>query len=462
MSNQLAQNDPQTGFIVVKNERLSDLASEAIDLLYQPVIGSVATALIRLLWRYSDERREEYQQRSHSDVFAFLQIDFRRFKECRIKLEGAGLLRTFVQQTDSSPVIIYQLVPPLTDRQFFNDDLLSLALLENIGESMYQRLANRLLIKPFQAGSAEEITQNFLDSFQIDADQITDQPQTIGNLKRDYALQTPVNDAHAKDDFQVDAKDFDFNLVLDCLAKSYVHIDQVKKYYQLIVNEHRMYGIDEVSIAKLIVRATNVRNNVFDPTKLKILVSRMYEAPVQTPAPDSNQTPAADAQPKSGEFNAQERSLIKGAEYYPPATFLAKLKHAHNGFPTGSENHLIEEMLDRHVMTDGALNMLIYHVLIDRDNPQIPKQLFNYVANDWIQNYHVRSAVDAMRAIKEYNQKQSAGDAKPKRSYYRNQQPVNHFEPDWMKKDYQPKDEEITDEEQRKMEQLLKDFNNNK
>ncbi|MHA8138564.1 replication initiation and membrane attachment family protein, partial [Lactobacillaceae bacterium Scapto_B20] len=192
MNNEFSQIDPKMGFIIVKNDRLSNLASESIDLLYQPVIGSIATALVRLLWHWSKDGTETFEQRPHHELFSFLQIDALKFSDCRNKLEGAGLLKTFIQKTDSKPVLIYQLVPPLSNRQFFDDDLLSLALLENVGEDLYQRLANRLLIKRFPLANAEEITQNFLDSFQIDADQITDQPATISNLKRDYQLQQPI------------------------------------------------------------------------------------------------------------------------------------------------------------------------------------------------------------------------------------------------------------------------------
>ncbi|MBW1605700.1 hypothetical protein [Lactobacillus sp. Sy-1] len=461
MSEQLAQNDPKVGFIVVKNERLSDLASESIDLLYQPIIGSAATALVRLLWRYSDERRIDHEQRSHYDLFAFLQIDFRRFKELRIKLEGAGLLRTLVQRTDSQPVMIYQLVPPLSNRQFFNDDLLSLALLENVGEKMYQQLAHRLLIKPFEMTNTEEITQDFLDSFQIDADQITDQPNSIGQLKHEYHLQQQSLPSKATTSEPiVDGREFNFQLVLDCLAKSYVNIDQVKKAYQLIMNEHRLYGIDEVSLANLIIRATNVRNNVFDPQKLKILVNRMYQ-----PAPKLNPQPSQQVQqPESAadkEFSAEERSLIKGANYYPPITFLNKLKHRNHGFPVNSENQLIQEMLERNIMSTGALNMLVYHVLVDQGKPQIPKSLFNYVANDWVQNYHVQSASDAMRAIKAYNQKNEQAPARSGGGY-RSQKPIQQFEPDWMKKDYQENSDEISEEERRKTEEMIKNFNKKK
>ncbi|MHA8262857.1 DnaD domain protein [Lactobacillaceae bacterium Melli_B3] len=455
MSNELTPTDPKIGFIVVKNERLSNLASESIDLLYQPIIGSTATTLVRLLWHWSQDGNEAFAQRPHYELFSFLQIDAPKFNECRNKLEGVGLLKTFVQKTDSKLVFIYQLVPPLSNRQFFDDDLLSLALLENVGEDLYKQLAQRLLIKPFPLNDAQEITQNFLDSFQIDADQITNQPNTIANLKHDYHLQQSVQGpTQSYDDLK--SRDFDFELLLNCVDKSYVNVDQVKKYYQLIINEHLLFGIDEIEMAKVIIRATNIKNNVFSPEKLKMLISRMYQPSPRTSI--DNQVTTDQSSLDENGFSKEERSLIEGAEHYAPLKFLSRLKKKRGGFASDDEVDLITELVDRHIMSTGAVNMLTYHILVDQEKPKLTKRFFDYIANDWAQKYHVQTAADAMNAIKEYNQSKQRSSYKQS-NYHRKAKPKTPVQPSWLSgADDALDNEQVSDAERKKIEEMLKKF----
>ncbi len=52
-------------------------------------------------------------------------------------------------------------------------------------------------------------------------------------------------------------------LLSELLKRSYIDLNDLRQYRQLIINEHLLYGIDETEMARYIGDATNLATNKF-------------------------------------------------------------------------------------------------------------------------------------------------------------------------------------------------------
>lgn len=114
--------------------------------MYQPLIGTAAYSLYMTLWTEIEEEAYWSEGILHSELLALLNIGIPELYQARIKLEAIGLLKTYIQ-TGSTKLTIYELQAPQASDVFFKDDLLSLLLLEKVGERKFRKLRNRFVIE---------------------------------------------------------------------------------------------------------------------------------------------------------------------------------------------------------------------------------------------------------------------------------------------------------------------------
>lgn len=230
------------------------------------------------------------------------------------------------------------------------------------------------------------------------------------------------------------------------LNQSYVNTSDVKKNINLINSEHQLYGIDEIEMAKLIEKATNVTNNVFDPNNFKILVSRQFQSNVSNisrKATNSDKSTETD----SNELNAQERQLIKSASEYAPIEFLNYLKNAKGGYVHSNEERMISDLVSRQILKPEVINMIVYHLLIDQEKSGLNKNLFEAIADNWSQN-NVTDASKAITFIKNRQKELS----KPRKPRFNNNRKMTVKEtlPDWAKDNEKPKEYGKVNEDKKK------------
>lgn len=216
---------PNASFIVTATDYISDLQRKTLDLLYQPIIGQTAYALVNILWRMESDN-EKFQIKNNFELLSLLNIDLSEFYDARVKLEGAGLLKTYVQATDSlNNIYVYKLFSPLDVKEFFKDDLLSITLLQMIGEKQYYDLGTKLIKKVYSSNDLKDISKNFLDVFVVKKKMTL----LILLMLLKKIRSSLSDDNNTKHKIVNDVKDFDFNLLLDILSQSYVNLDSVKK-----------------------------------------------------------------------------------------------------------------------------------------------------------------------------------------------------------------------------------------
>ncbi|KPN81982.1 replication initiation and membrane attachment family protein [Apilactobacillus kunkeei] len=443
MTDQWREVDPLSKFILLADDDLSDLQRTSLDVLYQPIIGVLPYALINNFWRMSHERKT-HQAHSHFETLSYLSVDMKSFYEARLRLEAAGLMKTYIKTSDKGEKqYVYRLVSPLSVNDFFIDDLLSVSLLQVIGEDRYVDLYNEFIRPGFDLSEYKDVSRNFLQVFNIRDSEVTNTPKAVQQVKNSIN----DNSSHVKAGPVIEkSDDFDFNLLLDMLNQSYVNTSDVKKNINLINSEHQLYGIDEIEMAKLIEKATNVTNNVFDPNNFKILVSRQFQSNadnISREATNADKSTEAD----SNDLNAQERQLIKSASEYAPIEFLNYLKNAKGGYVHSNEERMISDLVSRQILKPEVINMIVYHLLIDQEKSGLNKNLFEAIADNWSQN----NVSDASKAITFIKNRQKELN-KPRKSRFNNNRKMTVKEtlPDWAKDNEKPKEYGKVNEDKKK------------
>ncbi len=143
---------PKTTVAIVATTRLQDERRRVLDLLYQPILGVSAYSLATVMWRQVALTADLKVEVTHTDLLALLNISMTALESARQRLEAASLLRTYENQPDRMPELIYELQQPVSGEMFFKDDLLSLLLLEVVGERQFERLRQAFFATPTETG----------------------------------------------------------------------------------------------------------------------------------------------------------------------------------------------------------------------------------------------------------------------------------------------------------------------
>ena len=117
---------PADTYIVVNKTILNDQDRKLLSMLYQPIIGSVATNLYFSLWSNLDRNEIISTEYTHHYLMANMQLNLDEIIEARERLEGIGLLKVFFQEGNINRYI-YELYSPVSSYEFFNNPILNTA-----------------------------------------------------------------------------------------------------------------------------------------------------------------------------------------------------------------------------------------------------------------------------------------------------------------------------------------------
>ncbi len=90
-----------------------------ITMLYQPLMGAECLALYQTLFTEVEENRLWSEAHSHVQLLNMLDISLKALFEARLKLEGLGLLKSYVKTENDQRFYIYEILPPLSPEKFF-------------------------------------------------------------------------------------------------------------------------------------------------------------------------------------------------------------------------------------------------------------------------------------------------------------------------------------------------------
>ncbi|WP_199774915.1 replication initiation and membrane attachment family protein [Lactobacillus sp. CBA3605] len=417
---------PKAGLVVPPTLALSATEQAVLAELYLPLIGPLAYSLYAALRPLQRSTSDLSNRRSHAELLGMLNVDLPTVLAARRKLEATGLLHSYYQKDELGEVYIYELKAPMPVTQFFEDDLLSVLLLDAVGELRYQQLATAFTPAAVDLTQATEVTANLLDVFHIDSQKVTHVPNEIKAVRQQ--LPEPATTKVTPD---LTDEAFDWQVLGQILKQNYVDLKQVASSRQLIMTESRVYGISEVEMAKLISEVASLTTGRFDESQLKLLIARRYERPT-APTEQHVAVAAAASTPATAktQLSTAEQQLVALAKQQSPYDFLADLKNAKHGFVTNGETRLVHDLVNRGVLPNAVINMVIYYLLQNRELAALNRNLLETVANDW-QQHDVMTPEAALAYLQQRQQPKST----TRRNNQRHSRPTRkEIVPKWAQK----------------------------
>lgn len=399
MANTLPTLTPRAGFIVINPSR-DQLTTNVWQRLYQPILGNNAFGLYNALQTFISEQPQLSNRRVHSQLLSWTDLDLPHFQASRQRLEALGLLNSYYQQDALGDLYIYELHQPLAADTFFQDDLLSVLLFQYVGQARYTELLDYFNASRLNLSRFKNISADFLDVYHVGDQQLAQRPAQLVDSKQS-AHQPRVTNAPS----------LDFHLLGEYLKRESVDLTSVDAAQDLLQAEALLYGLNERELANLVVKATSVTTNRFDPDRFRaIVVDQFQQLRAQTadsvPSSASSQTDS-QAAPTSAQAPDELHAILAAVKAYAPADFLAVLKQEKNQYVTSGEQRVLSTFMQRQLFAPSVVNMLIYYLIADRDQNVLYQNSVDRVANDWAKA-KVQTPEQAVKHMQAFAQAQAA------------------------------------------------------
>jgi len=467
---------PKDGFLVKQQALLSDIDQKILTFLYQPLVGNAAYSLYMTLWTEIEEENYWSEGILHSELLALLNIGIPELYQARIKLEAIGLIKTYLQ-TSPTKLIVYELQAPQTSDVFFKDDLLSLLLLEKVGERKFKKLRNRFVVETIDKNKFQEITKSFLDVFQFDAELLKREKEL---LKQPVSYIGNTSSTRPK----VDPKTFDLKFFYTGLNHQYVNRSSItKEIEETILVLHTLYGLDELAMQQFVLNASDIETGKIDEKRLKKLAYDDYHNKNQQNISlkdvvekdievDSNQQKMRETELTKRGLTKEDIAVIEVSEQISPVDFMNSIKDQKGGFVTKPEEWTLEEIVKKANLPTAVINILIHYILVVRNNPTLDQKLAYKIANDWAQE-KVLAPEEAIQKVKKMyseNAEKRQQQENRSKSYTQNRGKANYGNqttirketlPDWAKEgNKQSEEKPMSEEEQKAFMERLKRIQN--
>ena len=139
MKNKLLPADTYT---VVNQTILTEADKKILISLYEPIIGPIAVSLYLTFWCDLDKLEICSTDFTHHHLMTILKTNLDIIQKNREALEAVGLIKSYVKYNENINEYLYELYSPISAYEFFNHPVLSVLLLNNIGEIEYNNLLN--------------------------------------------------------------------------------------------------------------------------------------------------------------------------------------------------------------------------------------------------------------------------------------------------------------------------------
>lgn len=453
---------PVDYYTVKSNGLLQDYDRKVLTLLYQPLIGSLAFSLYMTLWSELEQGMLWGKEASHHGLMNVMQIDLKQIFKERIKLEGIGLLKTYVKDHEENKHFIYELQPPLTPQSFFNDGVLNVYLYNRIGRTKFNSFKEFFSTPVIATEQYRHVSRSFNEAF-VSLHSTELNPGVDSEIME---MLEPIKGHEFigkkdKEGVVIPDEAFDFDMLLAGLSEGLVPRKVfTPKNKEIIKKLAYVYRIDPLEMKKILISAVN-ENDQLDIDQLRKAARDWYQLTYNDTLPslsDRKQPEVyrtmTDKEPKS-----QDEVLIKQLERVSPYQFLKEISGGAE--PSVSDLQIIEEVFLKQKLHPGVINVLIYYVMLKSDM-KLSKNYVLKIAAHWSRK-RIRTVAEAIElAKKDHKQYQQWAESKESSNF--GKKPIRkEMLPDWLKdKNKDPggseshgNDEDAKDE----LDRLLKKYN---
>lgn len=434
---------------------LHDYDQKIITRLYQPLVGIEATSLYFTLWQEAG-RKESSQTATHHHLMGIMNLSLDRILKARKRLEAVGLLRTLKKKHAEPDFFVYQLIPPLTPDQFFNDGLLNVFLYHQVGSRDYNQLSGIFLEKPMDKQDFEDLSAAFDEVFEsIPASEIPE--DLTGGVS--WEGRSHPQKLRFKNHFN-------FNKLKNYLSDAIISEDALTEEVRAAVEKLAyVYQTDPFDMSRAI-ESSSLHTGTVDVELLRKEVRdyyRLEHGSNDMPALYERTQPAEAREMADKEPQSEEEQLIVWYETNSPYQLLETLGHGSR--PAAPDLRLVENLMFDTRLNPGVINVLIDYISKVNDN-NLNKSFVEKVAAQWSRE-NVRTVRKAMSVAREekrkhQQQKQRPG-GKETAGRKKSAQIRSEVVPEWMKERNKPDGNHqtrVSEEEARKRAKWLEDYLN--
>lgn len=423
---------PADTFVVVNRTILNENDRKIISMLYQPIIGSIATSLYYTLWADLDKTELLSLEYTHHHLMTSLRVKMDAIIVARKKLEGIGLLKTFVKTGDVNSYV-YEMFSPISASEFFNHPILNIVLYNNIGKKEYEKLLQYFKVPRINLSSYDEITCRFDEVFES-------APLTAyDNLNEDLRV-------NKTGQIKVD-NTFDFDLLISSVPNGVITNKTFsREIKELINNLSYVYNLDALDMKSSILNSIK-ENGLIDKTLLRKNVRNYYKYENQNKLPSLiyKSQPEYLKNPVGGED--KRAKMIYVFENTTPYNFL---KGRSNGAkPSARDLSLLESLLNDFKLNPGVVNVLIDYIL-KINNKKLTRSFLETIASQW-KRLNIETVEEAMRVAEKEHKKM-----KRESNVVLNNKTKSETLPEWFNQSI--KKEVISKEDEKSLKDMLREF----
>lgn len=417
---------PADIFIVMNKTILNEYDRKIITMLYQPIIGMNATGLYFTLWSYIEKNEILSREWNHHHLMTSMRISLKEIKEAREKLEGIGLIKTYLRKGNVNNYV-YEVYSPVSPSEFVNNPILGVTLYNNVGDIEYDKIINYFKIPRVSLKDYEDITLKFTDVFETT------------NLSNYETIDKDIKRVNSNK-LELATKN-DLSTIFSFIPEEMLNIKTITKdTKELIYKLGFIYNYDDERMSELIRNSLNERKTI-DKNILKMNARKYYEFEHSGKLPSLIYRNQPEYLRKVAGENTKKAKIIYQFESTSPYDFLV---NKNNGAkPSKKDIELLETLLIDMDLKPGVVNVLIDYVLKINDN-KLTKNFVEVIASQWARN-KVETVESAMKlAEKEYKSRKIKNTK------------VIEEKPEWFDKEI--KTNKASDAEMKEMEELLKEF----
>ncbi len=419
---------PADTYTIINQTILTEVDKKIIISLYEPIIGPIAVSLYLTLWADLDKLEIMSKDFTHHHLMTILKTKLVDIENARKSLEAVGLLKSYIKRNDNINEYLYELYSPLSASEFLNHPVLSVLLLNNIGENEYNIILNNYKRHTFSKGDYEEITSSMNETFKSVNESVYEE-----NIRSVKKLGVNIESS------------IDFELLESTLPKGLVTSKTFNKKTRDLINQLAfIYNIDSIKMSE-IIRLVIDEYGIINKDKLRVSTRKNYEynnngslpTIVYRTQPEYLKSPSGDL--------SNRGKMIHVFENTKPYDFL---KSKNRGIkPTSRDLKLLEHLAVDFDLPPGVINVLVDYALLV-NNGKLNSAYLETIAGDWSRR-NVKTVEDAM-SIAEKGHKKNVKVVKE----ITKKDVVNV--PAWMDKDN--KSEKMSEEELAELESMFEEF----
>ena len=348
---------------------LSSYERKLITLLYQPLIGPDAVSLYFMLWAEGEDMIET--NLSHYHLMNALDMPIAQVFESRIALEAIGLLRSWRREEETMRSFIYDVMPPLDAKLFFDDPILSMFLYSKIGEHAYRLLRQRFIVKGSTTAGYSDVSRSFMDVYQP-----VQQHMPPNDLQLSSGVEKPK-------DIPFETQDFDFDALRQGLSEQLVPHSVLTVETKVLIGKLAfLYHFSPKDMQKIVTMSLDEMMQIND-AKLKKSASNYYKMTISTEPPTMKKFVKVEelkVEEPQLESKTKKDGMIDNFNELSPIEMLSALAGDKQPFPKDIE--LVEELVLSYDMPAPVVNVLIHYTCL-RNNGRLNKNYMHAIASAW-------------------------------------------------------------------------------